>query len=86
MLVVLRDLNAGDEGEGADHQGVQHRHQGPLRHRDGREVAGEEERGFLERKELLSCSLNTHYYCHMAEIYPLFPCFNDSGSLVDTYS
>ena len=37
---VWLDLYAGDDGEGSDHEGVQSRHQGPLQHRDGREVTG----------------------------------------------
>ena len=40
---VWQDLDAGDDGEGSDHEGVQTCHQGPLHQGDGREVAGQEE-------------------------------------------
>ena len=39
-LGVWLDLDAGDDGEGSDHEGVQARHQGPLHHGDGQEVTG----------------------------------------------
>ena len=80
FLGVCRNLDAGDEGQGADQEGVQPCHQGPLGHGDGGEVTGQEENIFLNQMEIFIFYPKYPYYCHMARRESLFPHCIFSGS------